>query len=105
MNLKNSTQGHDGVKINLIRETIVYIIRPITHIFSLSLQSGIVPQDLKIIKVIPIFKTGNTKDFVNYRPITILNSVSKILEKLIHTRISKHLAVNNILYDHQYGFR
>ena len=95
----------DGIKSILLKETIEYIIQPLTHILSLSLQSGIVPDKLKTAKVIPILKTGDAKDFGNYRPISILPCISKILEKLVYTRISKHLSVNNILFSHQYGFR
>ena len=105
MELKNSAPGHDGIKSILIKETIDHLIQPITHILSLSLQSGIIPLDLKIAKVIPVFKTGDTHDFGNYRPISILPCISKLLEKLVYARISKHLTVNKILYAHQYGFR
>ena len=105
MELKNSAPGHDGIKSILIKETIDHLIQPITHILSLSLQSGIIPLDLKIAKVIPVFKTGDTHDFGNYRPISILPCISKLLENLVYARISKHLTVNKILYAHQYGFR
>lgn len=69
------------------------------------LQFGIVPQELKIAKVIPVFKSVSKKDLRNYRPISVLPFLSKILEKLVHVIISKQIAVNNILYKHQYGFR
>ena len=53
----------------------------------------------------PLHKTGDSNNFSNYRPISILPCFSKILEKLIYSRISTHLLENNILYCHQYGFR
>lgn len=46
-----------------------------------------------------------TSFFSNYRPISVLPVLFKVLEKLVHTRISKHLSDSNILYNHQYGFR
>lgn len=82
LSLKNAAHGHDGIKSVLIKETIDYIIKPFSHIISLSLKTGIVPQDLKIAKVIPIFKTGDSKKFSNYRPISILPCISKILSIL-----------------------
>lgn len=103
--LKNSAPGHDGIKSILLKETIDHIIQPLTHVISLSFQSGIIPQALKIAKVIPIFKSGDTKVFSNYRPISILPCISKIFEKLVYERLNKHLIVNNIIYKHQYGFR
>ncbi len=104
MNLKNSDQGHDGIRNSLIKEIIDYIVNSLTHIFSLSLQYGIVLKGLKIAKVIPIYKSGGTKDFSSYCQVSILHCFSNILEKLIYTRISAHLAVDNTLYNHQYGF-
>ncbi len=103
--LKNAAHGHDGIKSVLIKETIDYIIKPLTHILSLSLKTGIVPQNLKVARVIPIFKTGDSKEFSNYRPISILPCISKILERLVFSRLFNHLDANNILYKHQYGFR
>ena len=105
LELKNSAPGHDGIKSILIKETIDLLVSPLTHILSLSLQSGNIPHDLKIAKVTPIFKTGNTDNFGNYRPISILPCISKLLEKFVYSRILKHLQENNILHDHQYGFR
>lgn len=73
-------------------------MEPYTRIFSRSMETGVVPKDLKNAKIVPLFKTGDPS---NYRPISILPYFSKILEKLIYTRILKHLNVNNILYKHQ----
>ncbi len=105
MALKNTAAGHDGIKCILIKETIDSILLPLTHILSLSLRFGIIPQDLKIAKVVPIFKAGDINEFGNYRPISILPCIPKILEKLVYLRTIKHLESNNILYKHQYGFR
>ena len=77
MELKNSAPGHDGIKSILIKETIDHLIQPLIHILSLSLQSGIIPLDLKIAKAIPVFKTGDTDDFGNYRPISTRPCISK----------------------------
>jgi hypothetical protein len=61
------------------------IALPLSHIFDLSLASGDFPTKLKLCRVIPIFKAGNILECDNYRPISLLNSVSKILEKLLPT--------------------
>jgi len=70
-----------------------------------SMETGIVPDSLKLAKVIPIHKSKKYDDFTNYRPIALLTSLSKILEKLVHKRLYKFLEQNCILNDNQYGFR
>lgn len=80
MDLKISAPGHDGICASLIKENISPIIEPLTFIFALSMETGTIPQDLKIAKVIPLFKTGDPASFTNYRPVSILLCFSKILE-------------------------
>ena len=60
---------------------------------------------MKIARVIPLFKSGNTKEFSNYRPISLLPQFSKILEKIYHYRLMDFIDSNQILYKSQYGFR
>ncbi len=69
-------------------------------ITSLSTNSGIVPQQLKIARVVPIFKSGENSVFSNYRPISVLPIFSKILEKVVHNRIMQYLEQHDI-----HGFR
>ena len=60
---------------------------------------------MKIARVIPLFKSGNTKEFSNYRPISLLPQFSKILEKMCHSRLMAFIDSNQVLYKSQYGFR
>ena len=69
-----------------------------------SLTSGIFPQDLKTAKVIPVFKKDDNSKFDNYRPISILNSFSKIYEKVVYQQLYHYLTRNKILINSQYGF-
>jgi hypothetical protein len=78
---------------------------PLTHIVNLSLSTGKVPLNMKIAKVIPIFKSGDRSLFKNYRPISILPVFSKILEKIVANKLIKFLNTSDQLYEHQYGFR
>lgn len=105
MSLKNTSAGHDEIPASLIKKVASLIIDPLTLIFSMSLESGIIPQAFKIAKVIPLFKSDDPTVFSNYRPISILPCFSKILEKLVYSRIMKHLTTNDILFEHQFGFR
>ena len=97
--------GYDGIPFNIIKETISSISSPLTHIFNLSLTSGIVPSELKIARVVPLFKSGDKSLFSNNRPISVLPSFSKLLEKLVYSRLIEYLNKYKILSDNQFGFR
>ena len=104
--LKHKTsRGHDGMSMKLIKESIDHIIFPLTHIINQSMSTGLVPKHMKIAKVIPIFKSGNKHIFNNYQPISLLPAFSKILEKVVATKLLKYLNTFDIFYKHQYGFR
>ena len=73
--------------------------------FNLSLSQGVFPDELKIAKVLPLFKSGDQTIFTNYRPISILPFLSKILEKLMYCRLINFIEKYNLLYCLQFGFR
>ena len=89
----------------LILDISSSIIDPLLHIYNLSLSTGVVPNKLKIAKVIPIFKRGDSHLPNNYRPISLLSVFSKLLEKVMYNRLYSFLQTNNILYQYQFGFR
>ena len=72
---------------------------------NISLETGLVQNSLKLAKVIPIYKAKAKDDFSNYRPISILPSVSKILEKVINKRLYFFLQNSKLFFSNQYGFR
>ena len=105
-NLNNKkSSGYDGITNFLLKSIINEILTPLTHVFNKSLLSGKVPLKMKIAKVVPIFKKGPKDMVINYRPISLLTSISKILERLVYTRTLKFLVTCNILSDNQFGFR
>ena len=91
--------------MSVLKETIECVVKPITFVFNLSLQSGVFPEKMKIAKVNPIHKAGDKQEFTNYRPISILSQFSKILEKLFHKRLYNYIEKHNLLCEEQYGFR
>ena len=101
---KSSTDCN-GLSSSFIKNIITAIAQPVTHIFNLSLTSGVVPTQLKQAKVIPIFKAGDKNNVDNYRPISLLCTFSKILEKIIASRLIHYIDANNILNKFQFGFR
>ena len=103
--LNNASCGFDGIHSTVVKSCIPFISHLLAHIFNLSFLTGFVPSNLKIAKVTPVFKTGDRRDFSNYRPISVLPCFSKILEKLIYKRLFNFLSNFHILYDQQFGFR
>ena len=101
----NKSPGHDGFGNFIIKKVIYEISEPLTDIFNLSLSTGIVPNELKIAKVIPIYKKDDTEVFSNYRPVSVLPCLSKILERLVFNRYMNFIDQNNILNNKQFGFR
>ena len=80
--LKTKTSaGHDDISTKLLKETIHKICRPLTHIINQSLHTGIVPLQMKIAKVVPMYKASDPTLLINYRPISLLTAFSKLLEK------------------------
>ena len=103
--LKNSSSGHDGIDAAMLKTVKAYIIIPLTHICNLSLSNSTIPHELKIARVTPIFKSGNVGQYNNYRPISVLPTISKILEKIVYSRLLNFLDSEHILYNYQLGFR
>ena len=89
----------------MLKDIIVTIAEPLSHIFNRSLISGKFPNSLKICRVVPIFKSGDDLLCDNYRPISLVKSLSKILEKIVADKLDNHLIHNDLLYTHQYGFQ
>ena len=89
----------------LLKEIMPSILPPIVHLFNLSFQSGYIPESYKTAKIITIFKGGEKDRFTNYRPISILSSFSKVLEKIVAVQMLKFLTKYQLLYSGNYGFR
>ena len=81
------------------------IAAPLTVIINQMLYTGIFPDALKVSKVIPLYKKDDKQLLSNYRPISLLPSISKIFEKVILIQLTEYLNNNNILHKNQYGFR
>ena len=101
----NKSPGFDEISSDVLKYVFDALIRPIKHIFDLSLKIGVFPDKLKIARVTPIFKSGQKEIVNNYRPISVLSCFSKILERIMYNRLYSHLLNSNILYDKQFGFQ
>jgi len=97
--------GHDNIPIKLIKHVKLAIIKPLLHVINTSIITGVYPSELKISKVIPVFKKGEHKDPLNYRPLAIQPSLSKILEKCMLSQLTKYFESNKLLDIEQHGYR
>ncbi|GFG38826.1 hypothetical protein Cfor_11239 [Coptotermes formosanus] len=101
---KNSS-GYDEISSKILKACSTLISYPLSYIYNHSLLTGTVPDRLKIAIVKPLFKKGDKIIMTNYRPVSLLPSFSKVLEKAMYNRLSHHLHMNNIPVTEQHGFR
>ena len=78
---------------------------PLTYITHLSVTQSVFPEELKLAKVLPIYKNDDEHLLKNYRPISVLPFYSKIIERVIYNNLLLFIETNNILYDKQIGFQ
>ena len=93
------------IQIILINRCIHQISDPLSALVNRFLQTGVFPDQLKIAKVVPIFKNGNKSSFDHYRPISVFPSFSKTLKTAVLRRVENWLNDNNRIFSSQYGFR
>ena len=101
----NKATGLDDLSARFIKYGARVIAPIITHIVNMSIRQGIIPDDLNRARVIPIHKKGRRTDPSIYRPISILSSISKVMEKVIHDQVFTYLKSNVLIYEFQSGFR
>jgi len=97
--------GHDNISTKVLKELIKGIATPLALLINKSLAEGKFPKQLKIAKVVPIYKNGGRDLLNNYRPISLLTSLSKVFEKVIFNRLYKFLDLKDIFDPRQFGFR
>ncbi|CAH2108193.1 unnamed protein product [Euphydryas editha] len=101
----DSSPGFDNITTSFIKSAKHILIPVLCHIYNLCFEKGQFPLCFKKAVVTPIHKGGSEDDLNNYRPISVLPVLAKILEKLINNRLKKFLSTNNLLSNQQFGFR
>ena len=105
MSLESSAPGYDNIRSSILKMSLPFIYTPLTCISNLSLQEGVFPDELKIAKVIPLLKNDDPELFNNYRPVSLLCTVSKVFERIMYNRLLSFLDEYKILFSYQFGFR
>ena len=101
----NKAAGIDNLSGRFLKDGADILTIPITQLCNLSIKLSHFPKDCKVAKLKPLYKKGTKTDPKNFRPISLLPIVSKIIGKVIHDQTMNYLTENNILYRHQSGFR
>lgn len=101
---KNSADAF-GLSVRLLKVVKSILITPLTKLINLCIRSSVFPRTFKRALVTPILKKGDSTDVSNYRPISLLPILSKVLEKCMSLQITAYFEQNNLFSDKQFGFR
>ncbi|XP_054282592.1 uncharacterized protein LOC128999877 [Macrosteles quadrilineatus] len=100
-----SSTGMDGISARIVKSCRQELLLPLLHVIQLSLTQGNnFPSNMKTTKIPPLHKKGTRLDIGNYRPISLISTFSKILEKIVLQRLLEHLFSNQLLTERQHGF-
>jgi hypothetical protein len=103
--MRDCAPGPDAIPSAILKETATIFIPVLTQIINLSFSEGVFPNDMKCANITPLFKFGDKTSINNYRPISLLPSFSKIIEKCMSKRLLAFIDEHSILYKYQFGFR
>lgn len=99
------TSGIDGITVNILMNLPLSALSVLVKSINRSFDSGVFPASLKAAIVVPLYKGGVEDEPSNYRPISLLSTISKLVERIAKERILDFLNTHNILMDCQFGFR
>lgn len=106
MQLKNSkSEASDSLSNTLLKNLINEISPYLTHFINKSIHSGEYPEELKVTKIIPLYKKNEKTNPINYRPLALVSPIAKVFENVIHKQLYRYCEANNLIYKYQYGFR
>ena len=101
----NKSSGPSEINTKYLQILLPYISTSLTRLINLSLKTGSIPFLWKVANVTPVHKKGDKQNPDNYRPISVIPALGKILEKVVYSRLMHYLDEHNILNPFQSGFR
>ena len=101
----NKATGPDNIPNKVLKMAAEILSPSLSAIFNRSLSMGIYPDDWKMARVLPIFKSGDKDDIGNYRPISIISAIAKVFGRLVHDQFYTYLSSNQLINPYQSGFR
>ena len=102
--IASKATGLDELPARFIKGGSSVIAKPLTHIVNLSITTGTIPDDLKVARVVPLYKKKGKINVENYRPISVLRIISKIFESVVFNQLNNFLTEHKLLYIFQSGF-
>ena len=97
-------QGNNGISFNVFKKCFSELYEPLKRIFNLSIETGVFANKLKIARVSPVYKPGDSSGLTNYRPISVLPCFSKIRERIMYNCLFSYVSQEKVLYSKQFGF-
>ena len=97
----NKCPGYDHISFNAINSVFDFIVEPLMYIVNNSLAREIFLDEMKIAPITPIYNGGFKENVVHYRPIYVLRSFSKMLERIAYNRLCSYLTEKDLLYNKQ----
>ena len=104
MNTSKSVGPH-SIPTNILKPSCSVLSKLLVKLINFSLSEGTFSDLLKFANVIPVFKKVDNLDYNNYRPISLISNIGKLIEKIVHKRLYSFLEKNSLLFEQQYGFR
>ena len=103
--VNSKATGIFGIPNRALKDCAEHIAPSLTDIFNFSPETKVFPDDLKVGKVAPVYKSGDKDDLNNYRPILVLPTVAIVFEKILYGQVYDHFTSNKLLGNQQFGFR
>ena len=97
--------GPGSIHVKILKLIAPSISFHLANLFNIAIRNGVFPTSLKDALICPVFKKGEENIISNYRPISLLSNIGKLLEKIIYNRFKSFLDSNNVLFKNQFGFR
>ena len=101
----DKAHGHNEISVSMIKICDEALVKPLSLIYKNCIDTGVFPDIWKKSNIVPVYKRGDKQIIDNYRPISLLPICGKILEKILFNAIYEFLEENNLLCEHQWGFR
>lgn len=102
---KLHTSGKDGITLAMIKDNLNILLPPLLYLFNMSIRHGYFPAILKQSVVVPVYKREDHRNIANYRPISLISTISKIFEQCINEKLVAYLLQIDFFSKNQYGFQ
>ena len=103
--MKDTAAAGDCLSSKILKLIAPALLPFLAHLFNLCLSQGVFPSPFKKAIVVPVYKNGNPLEFTNYRPISLLPVLSKVLERIVYLQLLEFLKAEDLIYQNQFGFR